>query len=48
MNVGLTCQDSDYARHIQEVLDELGQICPYLSQRQCRHVQNSSVAGLTR
>ena len=26
MNVGLTCQDSDYARHIQEVLDELGQI----------------------
>src|SRR5499433_696453 len=26
MNVGLTCQDPDYARHIQEVLDELGQI----------------------
>src|SRR5215471_2964514 len=26
MNVGLTCQNPDYARHIQEVLDELGQI----------------------
>jgi len=26
MNVGLTCQDPDYARHIQEVLDELEQI----------------------
>jgi hypothetical protein len=26
MSAGLTCQDLDYARHIQEVLDELGQI----------------------
>src|SRR5215510_10599354 len=26
MNVGLTCQEPDYARHIQEVLDALGQI----------------------
>src|SRR5215510_9778933 len=26
MSAGLTCQDSDYARHIQEILDELGQI----------------------
>jgi hypothetical protein len=26
MNAGLTCQGPDYARHIQEVLDELGQI----------------------
>ena len=23
MSAGLTCQDTDYARHIQEVLDEL-------------------------
>jgi hypothetical protein len=26
MSADLTCQDPDYARHIQEVLDELGQI----------------------
>ena len=26
MSAGLTCQDPDYARHIQEVLDELGQL----------------------
>lgn len=26
MSAGLTCQGSDYARHIQEVLDELGQL----------------------
>ena len=26
MSTGLTCQGPDYARHIQEVLDELGQI----------------------
>jgi len=26
MSLGLTYQDPDYARHIQEVLDELGQI----------------------
>src|SRR4029453_15717084 len=26
MSTGLTCQDTDYARHIQEVLDELGQL----------------------
>jgi len=26
INAGLTCQGPDYARHIQEVLDELGQI----------------------
>ena len=26
MSASLTCQDTDYARHIQEILDELGQI----------------------
>ena len=26
MSAGLTCQDTDYARSIQEVLNELGQI----------------------
>src|SRR2546430_15178881 len=26
MSAGWTCQDTEYARHIQEVLDELGQI----------------------
>src|SRR5215831_14692434 len=26
MSSGLTCQDPEYARHIQEVLDELGQL----------------------
>ena len=24
MSAGSTCQDTDYARHIQEILDELG------------------------
>jgi len=26
MRVDSTCQDTDYARHIQEILDELGQL----------------------
>jgi hypothetical protein len=26
ISADLTCQDTDYARHLQEVLDELGQI----------------------
>jgi hypothetical protein len=26
MSASSTCQDTDYARHIQEILDELGQI----------------------